>query len=836
MDSWSRRLRAAAVRLWRRARARRDAHTRSEQRFRGALLASLDALFILEPIRDGGGRVVDFVYREVNEAGCAMACLPPHLLIGARMTALFPTVARGDGFAGIVRVAETGLPVEDEILSTVVTQQTRTLQRQIVPVGGELLMTVRDVSERRHADLERGARERSEASGRHLKELAETIPQIVWTAQPDGWVDYFNTQWFEYSGLALDESLGWGWEQVVHPDDLDMAAWRWTHSFTTGDPFDVEYRFRRAADATYRWHLGRARPVRDEDGAIVKWFGTSTDIDDQKQAVEMIRRAATAEARHDGARRFREIVETVRLAALELDVTGRVTFVNDAMLVLTGYSRDELIGADWFDTCLVRGADERAMFEEGVVAGTLVPHNESEILTRSQAVRVVQWDNATHYDERGRVCGAASFGTDVTDRRAEEAALTLLLDVTRAVGEAPQLDDALALTLERFCATTGWCYGEVWLPLRDGVTLERRGVHVGREGLEPLSSPAGVVTMRLGEGLAGRAWAEQQSVWVPDFDGEASLPRRREAALAGVHAGAAIPVLDGDTVVAVLSFCLDHPRPSDERRLSLIAVVAHQLGALVARRRAEHEIVLARDAAEAASRAKSDFLARMSHELRTPLNSIIGFADLLMRSPAVAGRAQDAKMLERVRVNGRHLLGLINDVLDLAKVESGHLQIEQSLVRVDDMVREVAAGLAFRTLDRDVTLRCVVPDFVTPCYTDETRLRQVLLNLVGNALKFTEQGEVVLTVETDPWTSQPRRVLVRDTGIGIPPDRHEAVFEAFEQADVTVTRRFGGTGLGLPITRALCEALGFRLTLESSEGQGSTFVIALGEIQATRAA
>ncbi len=680
------------------------------------------------------------------------------------------------------------------------------------------------------------ARARAADCERQRELLVETIPQLAWTAQPDGWIDYFNRHWFDYTGLTLAQAQGSGWELVLHPDDLDLALARWSCAIATGSPFEAEYRIRRAADNGYRWHLGRACAARDASGAIVKWVGTHTDIDGQKQAVEATRRRASAEARHDSARRFREIVETVRIAALELDITGCVTFVNDAMLALTGYSREELIGADWFATCVVRGVEERGLFDAGMIAGGLPAHVESEILTKSRVVRAVQWDNATHYDERGRVCGAASFGTDVTDRREEEAALTLLLEVTRAVGEAPRLDDALALTLERMCATTGWSYGEVWLPMRDGTTLERHSVHVGRGGLEPLSASDEHLTLQPGEGLAGRAWSEQRSVWTPDLDLEAALPRRECATAAGVHAGAAIPVLDGDTVVAVLAFYLDHPRPSDERRLSLIAVVAHQLGALVARRRAEHEIVLARDAAEAASRAKSDFLARMSHELRTPLNSIIGFADLLLRSPAIAGRAQDAKLLERVRVNGRHLLGLINDVLDLAKVESGHLQIERSLVRIDEMVREVAAGLAFRTLGGNVTLRCVVPDTVAPCYTDETRLRQVLLNLVGNALKFTERGEVVLTVETDPWTSQPNRVLVQDTGIGIPRDRHHAVFEAFEQADVTVTRRFGGTGLGLPITRALCEALGYQLTLDSTEGEGSTFVIGFGELQSSRAA
>jgi PAS domain S-box-containing protein len=707
-----------------------------------------------------------------------------------------------------------------------------------VDVGGRWLhhTIAFDVTARLQAENERQARHRATEEAHRFRTLAEAIPQIVFTAQPDGWLDYYNAQWFTYTGTSLEQAQGLGWDRVVHPDDLDLCVERWRDAVATGETFEVEYRFRRASDGAYRWHLGRARPHRDEFGEIVKWFGTCTDIHDQKQALEATRRAAAKEARHDSARRFREIVEAVRLAAVELDVTGQVTFVNDAMLSLTGYRRNELVGADWFATCAARPEEARRLFDDGVASDSLPAHFEGEIVTKVGAVRVVQWDNATHYDERGRVCGSASFGTDVTDRRAEEAALTLLLEVTRAVGEAPMLADALTLTLERLCSTTGWSYGEVWFPAREGTRLERLGVHLGREGLEPLTAAGGCVSMDMGRGLPGRAWQQQTSVWAPNLSAEPDFDRPEQARAAGVNSGAAIPVLYGDTVVAVLCFFMEFPRPSDERRLALVAVVAHQLGALIARRRAEQEIVLARDAAEAASRAKSDFLARMSHELRTPLNSIIGFADLLVRSPAIAGRAQDAKLLERVRANGRHLLGLINDVLDLAKVESGHLTIERSFVRLDDLVREVASGLAFRTVDRDVSLRYVVPDIVAPYHTDETRLRQVLLNLVGNALKFTERGEVTITIETDPWTSAPRRVIVRDTGIGIAADRHQAVFEAFEQADVTVTRRFGGTGLGLPIARALCEALGFRLMLESAEGAGSTFVIELDAAQAIRAA
>ena len=142
---------------------------------------------------------------------------------------------------------------------------------------------LRDVTDRFTLERERHARGLAEQNEAQFRLLSEAIPQIVWTATPDGSIDYYNQRWFDYTGLTLKETRGWGWELVLHPDDLELCIDRWRLAYTTGEPYEVEYRFRRASDGAYRWHLGRAMPVRDETGAIVKWFGTCTDIDDQKR-------------------------------------------------------------------------------------------------------------------------------------------------------------------------------------------------------------------------------------------------------------------------------------------------------------------------------------------------------------------------------------------------------------------------------------------------------------------------------------------------------------------------------------------------------------------------
>jgi signal transduction histidine kinase len=214
----------------------------------------------------------------------------------------------------------------------------------------------------------------------------------------------------------------------------------------------------------------------------------------------------------------------------------------------------------------------------------------------------------------------------------------------------------------------------------------------------------------------------------------------------------------------------------------------------------------------------------MSHELRTPLNSIIGFANVLLRNKRQSLRPDELTYLDRIAGSGKHLLGLINDVLDLSKIEAGQMTLETTSVMLDDVVRETLEGFETQAREKGVRLQAVLPARMQPIETDAVRLTQVLINLVGNALKFTERGEVVVAVAVGP-DLRPTHLTVRDTGIGIPEERLAAVFNAFEQADSTTTRRFGGTGLGLAISRTLCEALGHHLEAESAVDVGTMMTV-----------
>jgi GAF domain-containing protein/CheY-like chemotaxis protein/anti-sigma regulatory factor (Ser/Thr protein kinase) len=336
--------------------------------------------------------------------------------------------------------------------------------------------------------------------------------------------------------------------------------------------------------------------------------------------------------------------------------------------------------------------------------------------------------------------------------------------------------------------------------------------------------------IRRGEGVAGRMAVTLEPVQVADIAevGSYSGPLRDVLLRTGTRALLGIPLLREDHLVGGLTVTKKTPGEFPREVIDLLRTFAAQSAVAIQNARLFREIEDKSRQLEAADRHKSEFLANMSHELRTPLNAIIGYSEMLQEDAADLGAEQFTEDLRKINAAGKHLLELINAVLDLSKIEAGKMELYLESFDVAGLVRDIAAviqPLAAKNANR-LDVRC--PDDVGAMHADLTKVRQALFNLLSNACKFTEHGEVALAVAREATDGRDRMLFsVSDTGIGMTPEQVARLFEAFSQADAATTRRYGGTGLGLALSRRLCRMMGGDVTVESEPGRGSTFTIRL---------
>ena len=715
--------------------------------------------------------------------------------------------------------------------------------------------------ERRLRQSERAAGELRQGEAR-LRSLFEYADDFVVSCRLDGTITTVNRATEKTLGWSREELIGHNIERILTPASVALGYERVRRALAgekLSKIFELEAVHR---DGSLVPAEGWAAFIRDARGQPIEHLGVFRDISERRRAEEALR---------ESEERYRSLFDNANDFILTFSHDGTVTSVNRAYERLTGWTRDELMGRDW--GTLVAPADRERMAERTrrALAGEKLP-SLFEVATLCKDGRVVPLEGRTRMlrDRQGRPIGFQGIYRDITDRKLGEEALRESEARYRAMFSEAEEHRQLLDRLYRLTASMQMS----WDP-QDRLRAFVQGVHeilgfdrfyvalvsadqttfdvataVGVEMFErlPLSPAAGPLYHAFATRRPLAILTDEELLRVPPVAAE-----YRDRAYFRSRRFIVVPLVAGDRVIGVAS--ADNKttrRPITPASVELFTLVCQQLATaleearLYAEGRGREQEIAARNREltealeqnarllreleekstqlEVASRHKSEFLANMSHELRTPLNAIIGFSEVLLERMFGELNAKQEEYLRDIFASGRHLLSLINDILDLSKVEAGRMELELADFDLGEALTSAATLVRERAGRKDIALHVTVDARLGQVRADERKIRQVLLNLLSNAIKFTpERGRIEVRAVPADGVAQ---VSVTDTGVGIAPEDQETVFEEFRQVGASSAKQ-EGTGLGLALCRKLVELHGGKIWIESQVGVGSTFTFTI---------
>jgi PAS domain S-box-containing protein len=642
----------------------------------------------------------------------------------------------------------------------------------------QLRLQAEQLKEQELAELRRESEER-------YRFLAEAQPEQIWTALPNGELDYVNQRALDYFATSFPELVEKGWREVAHPDDLGRTLDRWRTALATGQPYENELRLRRAVDGAYRWHLTRAVPMTDKGGAVVKWFGSNIDIHDRKRAEEAQRFLVDAGAALAASLDYRStLVAVAKLAVPRIADWARVDVVEDGHLhTLVAEHVDPKKIELAFELARRYPEDPKALQGPPLVLRT----GRSELATDISEERLAE---LTHDDfhlglvrelgvqsymcvplvAHGEVLGVISLVAAESGRRYDRDDLAVAEELARRAGTAVENAELYRELEERAQAA------RVLETVDDGVLL------VDTEGVVRLwNRAAETISAIRRDQIVGRPLEE---------------------------------LLPGWKRVKMRGETLPFERDGLERWVS-ISGVAFDEGIVYAFRDITDQRAL--------EQIRQDLVATVSHELRTPLAAIYGSAITLNREDLDLERQIETRLLNVIVEESTRLTTIVNDLLLASQLDSGRLDVR--IERCDPRELTASVADAARThLPEGVRIEVDPGEGdIPPVAADQAQLRQVLDNLLDNAIKYSPAGvDIHLSVDA---VDRAVRFSVADGGLGIPPLEQERIFEKFYRLDPDMTGGIGGTGLGLYIARELVRRVGGRIWVEANHGGGSVFLV-----------
>jgi PAS domain S-box-containing protein len=688
----------------------------------------------------------------------------------------------------------------------------------------QMIGAIQDVTERRQA--KKALRESEE----RFRQLADSMPQLVWTAAPDGTVDYYNKRHTEFKGITPEITGIWHWTPVLYPDDQQRTVDAWTNAVKSGEVYECEHRVC-MADGSFRWHLSRGIPVHDEQGHIIRWFGTATDIHDMKQAEEALKQAW---AQADAGRLLLEgLLESIPNGIV---ITGGppdflIQKVSRYALDMTGRTPPDLIGyaSGWRDDTWT------AFFPDGInrpVQEQLPLYRASrfgeetrglELLLKNQdgqKIPIMVYA-APIRDEEGQIISAINVWHDITQRKqyeeelqARSERLALLSD---AAGELLQNIDPEPLLEQLFHRLAGLLRLEVYVFFQ----LAENGNYLELRALSGFPAEAFKLLERLelGQAISGAVAVTQQAMLVEDVL-HSTDERTNMIRSLGIKTYVCYPLVVHGKLVGTLAFGTRHQTRFEPASLDLIQAVCNLIATAIARNQAEIALQAYNQRLEASNRDLQEFAFVASHDLQEPLRKIEAFSDFLLKKPGSLLEEQ-IDYLDRTRKAALRMRRMVDGLLELSRIATHARPFER--VDLSDVVAEVLSDLEMYVQRSGADVQ--VGELPT-VEGDPIQMRQLIQNLVGNALKFQPAGgKPRIRIFSKNPTKFEVQILVEDNGIGFDEGNAERIFQPFQR--LVGKSQYEGSGMGLSICRRIVERHGGHIAAIGQKGKGATFIVTL---------